>query len=117
MQDMRELLLLQLEEYQSPSSEINIEVEWNARDFDRFIGQGSLDFHYEQVYRTNFTNDFSVIRSSTGIPKTHIRIKTKGLDGCGGVITHKIEKTTDEAVTPALMVRVFRKLGLYDISH
>ena len=117
MHDVRELLLLQLEEYQSPSFKVNIEVEWNAGDFDRFIGQGSSDFRYEQVYRTNFTNDFSVIRSSAETPKTRIKIKTDQLNGCEGTITHRIEKTTHEVVTPALMVKVLRKLGLHEISQ
>ena len=116
MYDIRESLLASLQSHFSLDCKIEIEVEWDARDFDLFIGQGGSDFHYEQVYRTNFTNDFAVIRSS-GKLKTIIMISSEEVNDPRHKITHRIERTTGEAVSGALIIRTLLKLGLYEVGY
>lgn len=112
MHNVRESLIQLLDNFLYPNFKLDIEVEWDAEDFDLFIGQASSKFYSEKIYRIKFTNDFTVTRSSEGRLKTLIKIKNLNPEDPKHTITHEIEKTTDEAVSGARFVTIASKLGL-----
>lgn len=117
MYDIRESLLLQLEKYLSPCCKIEIEVDWDAGDFDLFIGQTGYKPSSEIVTKTFLTNDFSIIRSTDSDLKTKIEIVATNPNDSRHITIHRIIRTSGEAVSGAMITRTLQKLGLYQVGY